>query len=590
MIRKQSSRYALRALVPALLTLAYPAHANDPRLGTSRQRLVGGSVVDASVQEEFGLLTYADGSGNCSASLLRNNWAVTAAHCVEVTVVGAAVPDPKRPGQNMVRASPVVTLTASWGGTQVQRAVQIETFRPYDVALIRTAGPFTVHGSSKGYSRLVFQDGQFPYFGDPVGAGLVVFGQGINTFATGEGDSAIPASGDGQYRVSYAKPTRDDDTRYWYPSEGGQMIAGGDSGGPSFAWVLSGYALVGVHSLAHTQRVPGKPTAGWMWVTATPEAADAPLAPVLQQLQRVMGPPPPGPSEPALEPPPPGFVGTFARTPPDYQPLWLYGIRANGELVWYRKDSGAAAWQGPKTVGVGWNGVKDVIAAGGNRLYALTADNKLMWYQHDGFNDGAFRWNPRNAKGGVEVGHGWSFKKIFSGGDGIVYAISETGALTWYRHGGYADGGGEGTWDAPKVISPGRGLSISGRPQGIDWAGFKDVFSTGAGHIYAVKTDGTLWLHTQKNYATGGNDWYAPERIGVGWGNFQQIVPAGNDVILAIKNDGQMLWYRRSIEPKKSSLARTKMRWEGPVPLGTNWQGFGKVIALIPVATLSGPR
>ena len=58
--------------------------------------------------------------------------------------------------------------------------------------------------------------------------------------------------------MGYFKPTRDEDHVYWYPSTGGQMIAGGDSGGPSFAWVLNGYALVGVHALAHTQRVAGQ--------------------------------------------------------------------------------------------------------------------------------------------------------------------------------------------------------------------------------------------------------------------------------------------------------------------------------------------
>ena len=31
--------------------------------------------------------------------------------------------------------------------------------------------------------------------------------------------------------MSYAKATRNEDNRYWYPSENGQMIAGGDSGG-----------------------------------------------------------------------------------------------------------------------------------------------------------------------------------------------------------------------------------------------------------------------------------------------------------------------------------------------------------------------
>jgi len=55
------------------------------------------------------------------------------------------------------------------------------------------------------------------------------------------------------------------------------MIAGGDSGGPSFAWGLNGYALVGVHAIAHAEYVPGKPRPGWAWVTATPEAADARL-------------------------------------------------------------------------------------------------------------------------------------------------------------------------------------------------------------------------------------------------------------------------------------------------------------------------
>ena len=53
-----------------------------------------------------------------------------------------------------------------------------------------------------------------------------------------------------------------------------------------------------------------------------------------------------------------------------------------------------------------------MIPAGGNRFYALTQDNKLVWYQHDGFNDGTFRWKPAS-----EVGSGWgAFKDIFSTG------------------------------------------------------------------------------------------------------------------------------------------------------------------------------
>ena len=39
----------------------------------------------------------------------------------------------------------------------------------------------------------------------------------------------------------------------------------------------------------------------------------------------------------------------------------------------------------------------------------------------------------------------WTFKKKLSGGEGIVYAIKDDGELLWYKHGGYADGGGSQT-------------------------------------------------------------------------------------------------------------------------------------------------
>ncbi len=207
-----------------------------------------------------------------SASLLRNQWVISAAHCVDANdPAGNFVPDPVRPGQNMLKSTAGMILTANCSTTQSQPAVRVETFRPYDVAPIKVAAPFKVNGSTTGYSRLVFQDGQFPYFGEPVCADLLIFGQGINVFASGEGACAVASRSDGQYRMTYAHATRNEDNRFWYPNANGAIIAGGDSGGPSFAWVLDGYALVGVHSLAHTAYVPGKPKTGWTWVTSHPK-------------------------------------------------------------------------------------------------------------------------------------------------------------------------------------------------------------------------------------------------------------------------------------------------------------------------------
>lgn len=554
----------LCAVGVVLLTFGRHSLADSPEgpTGHVQQGLVGGTTIDAATQEKFALLTLRGNGGVCSASLLRNNWAVTAAHCVEVeNADGSFTADPNRPGQNMIQPLAGMTLAADWKTPQTQKVVQVNTFRPYDVAIVRVAEPFNLNGSTTGFSQLIFQDGQFPYFGEPVGADLILFGRGISQFATGSGATAMPSVRDGLYRIGYAKATYNKDNRFWYPSENGQMIAGGDSGGPSFAWTLSGYALVGVHSLTHATYVPGQPTEGWDWVTSTPEAADAPLAPVLDEMNTFMGALPPSQN---AYPPPNNFIGKFAQTAQNYGAMFIYGIQPNGDLMWYRKDSNAPAWQGPKKVGVGWNGPKDVIAAGGNRFYALTQDGQLSWYQHDGFNDGSFQW-----KGPVVAGTGWTFKRIFSGGDGVVYAIRSDGKLFWSHHLAYQTGAPN--WEAAKEVGSG-------------WGDFKDVFSQGKGQVFAVKPDGTLLLYQQIGWETGEKSWYPARVVGSAWNQFQQLVPAGDGVILAVRPDGALIRYRYLGLKSPVAFGRLKDTWEKETNIGSGWNGFAKVFALVPSA------
>ena len=284
------------------------------------------------------------------------------------------------------------------------------------------------------------------------------------------------------------------------------------------------------------------------------------------------------------------FLGTFGTTPVNYHPAFVYAIANNGNLLWYRQETNASKWSGPRQVGNGWK-FKDVIPAGGNSFYALAEDGTLKWYRHDGFNDGSVAW-----KGPVDVGSGWNFAKIFSGGDGLVYAIKNDGTLLWYRHDGFADGGGVNTWEGPKVV-------------GSSWLQFKHVFSGGQGIIYAVKPDGQLLWYRHDGYATGDSKWSGPLKVGSGWQNFRAIIPVGDGIILGVTDDGRMLWYKHKdyltgtsnpgvMRPsgpgvKGQVVAGATVsgiaHWEGPVQIGSGWQGFQKVIALIP-STPAGPR
>ncbi|MEX5295239.1 hypothetical protein QYM41_08155 [Kocuria sp. CPCC 205268] len=211
-------------------------------------------------------------------------------------------------------------ITAAWdvgdgsGTAQTRTVVRVDTFRPADVALIQLSSPFVQRTLAPDRTRLINADGQFPYFGSEGGMALTVFGRGIFAFATGSGDGVVPSQSDGQYRVGYARVTEaTDPDLYWYASKDGGFIAGGDSGGPSFALTFTGYALVGVHALATVEYAPGKdatPTP-WTWVSATPKAADAPLRPLREQLEAIMG-----PAAPAAPPPSPPFLGVFPTTGP----------------------------------------------------------------------------------------------------------------------------------------------------------------------------------------------------------------------------------------------------------------------------------
>ncbi|MBC7922522.1 MAG: fibronectin type III domain-containing protein, partial [Ferruginibacter sp.] len=134
----------------------------------------------------------------------------------------------------------------------------------------------------------------------------------------------------------------------------------------------------------------------------------------------------------------------------------IYGVTLNDDLMWYRHDGrndGSFRWafSEGKKVGNGWN-FKQVFSGGDGVIYAILANGDLMWYRHDGRNDGSIRWAFNEGK---KIGNGWNFKQMFSGGDGVIYAITANNDLMWYRHEGRNDGSVRWAFNEGKKIGNG---------------------------------------------------------------------------------------------------------------------------------------
>jgi hypothetical protein len=263
----------------------------------------------------------------------------------------------------------------------------------------------------------------------------------------------------------------------------------------------------------------------------------------------------------------------------------IYAITQDDRLLWYRHTGiadGREAWAGHLPVpaglldgeiGGGWD-FRNVFCGGKGIIYAVTSDYRLLWYDHSAFADGQIAFNPppaltdadKNAgKVSGQVGGGWNFKHVFSGGNGVIYAVTQDNRLLWYRHTGAATG--QSTWAPHLPVAAGR---LDGQI-GEGWD-FKHVFSGGNGVIYAVTNDNRLLWYRHTGFADGRDAW-APHlpvpaghiagQIGEGW-NFKQVFSGGDGVIYAVTQDNRLLWYRHT------GFADGRDAWAShlPVPAG----------------------
>lgn len=214
----------------------------------------------------------------------------------------------------------------------------------------------------------------------------------------------------------------------------------------------------------------------------------------------------------------------------------------------------------------GGGGVRSPVGSGSKAdgvIYAIAPNGHLFWYQdvnrHGQNGPNAERgWA---AGSGNQIGKGWNnLSHVFSGGDGIIYAVTQDGRLLWYRD---DDRQGNNGPNAERGWAAGSGNQIH-----FGWFRFTHVFGVG-GNIYAIKADGRLLWYQDSN-RQGGNDpggltgWAAGSgnQINQGWNDFTHVFGGGTEsptiseeggiIIYAVAQlvpiegrvDSGLFWYR----------------------------------------------
>ena len=258
----------------AVLTIAgTPFALAEEHLGTSQSPLISNVVVTEDQQEQLGLLQLTANGRGCSATLITNDWVLTAAHCLDA----AAMRMPNN-----------AQLNGNWGPTRAQFGNADYIYRSwglndaggmYDFALLHLPRGMRVNGTTTGYVRELTDIS----ISDMLDVNVAVYGRGMNTlaFKNTKTNVDMQSTGDNQFRSFVFTVKRLEPNLFWFPKgENGEMVGGGDSGGPSFEVTRGSPRIAGVHALCHTDCLAGHQcpaSDSWTWVSNIRECGDAPV-------------------------------------------------------------------------------------------------------------------------------------------------------------------------------------------------------------------------------------------------------------------------------------------------------------------------
>lgn len=159
-------------------------------------------------------------------------------------------------------------------------------------------------------------------------------------------------------------------------------------------------------------------------------------------------------------------------------------------------------------------------------VYAIDAANLMRLFQ-DLARNGLPYWKDRG-----QISNWWGgFDAVFSGGDGIIHAIS-AGTLYFYRD---TARNGVPSWASGNpIISVGWNVNMN------------HVFGGPNGALYAIKNDGTLYFCQNPGTGAPGTPSSTATPIGSGWtaSNISKVFYGGNGLIFTIDPGGNLHYYR----------------------------------------------